>query len=182
MFKTNQRPVSVYPSESNCAGFFDLKNLYENQQLELVIATRGLSTQGYYKKVTTYQSYVVMASDHPLAKEHEISQEQLTEEKLITLPPRCVPFEKGSKFQEYLAVHAQDHIHIVSEDEAESVLLAKCGYGIALLPGFVIPDDKEVVCVPVADTKNIEYGFYYRSSEKHVKYFMDAYRERRIIV
>ena len=98
--------------------FFDLKNLYENQQLELVIATRGLSTQGYYKKVTTYQSYVVMPSDHPLAK---------------------------------------------------------CGYGIALLPGFVIPDDKEVVCVPVADTKNIEYGFYYRSSEKHVKYFMEQY-------
>ena len=155
--------------------FFDLKNLYENQQLELVIATRGLSTQGYYKKVTTYQSYVVMPSDHPLAKEHEISQEQLTEEKLITLPPRCVPFEKGNKFQEYLALHAQDHIHIVSEDEAESVLLAKCGYGMALLPGFVIPDDKEVVCVPVADTKNIEYGFYYRSSEKHVKYFMEQY-------
>ena len=59
---------------------------------------------------------------------------------------------------------------------AESVLLAKCGYGMALLPEFyILPDDKMAV-VPIADTKNIEYGIYYRSTEKHVRFFMDEYR------
>ena len=28
----------------------------------------------------------------------------------------------------------------------------------------------------IADTKNIEYGIYYRSAEKYVRFFMDEYR------
>lgn len=156
--------------------FFDLKNLYENQQLELAISTYGLSGQGNYKKITTYQSYAIMSADHPLAQEKELSFGQIAEERLITLPPKCIPFQKGNKFQEYLTLHAQDHIHIVSEGEAESILLAKCGYGIALLPGFLMPSQENAVSIPIADTKNIEYGFYYRSKEKHVLYFMDCYR------
>ncbi len=156
--------------------FFDLKNLYENQQLELVIASKGLSKQGNYRKITTYQSDAVMSLDHPLAREKELSFGQIAEENLITLPPKCVPFQKGNKFQEYLTLHAQDHIHIVSEGEAESILLAKCGYGIALLPEFLISPEEGVVCIPIAETKNIEYGFYYRSNEKHIRYFIDTYK------
>lgn len=157
--------------------FFDLKNLYENQQLELVIATKGLSTQGLYKKNKLFQSYAILPQNHILAQEKEISFGQIAEETLITLPPRCIPFEKGNRFQEYLTLHAQDHRHIVSEGEAESMLLAKCGYGIALLPGFLLSSEKDMVSVPIADTKNIEYGFYYKDNEKHTRYFMDCYRQ-----
>ena len=28
----------------------------------------------------------------------------------------------------------------------------------------------------IADTKNVEYGIYYRSAEKYVRFFMDEYR------
>ncbi len=157
--------------------FFDLKNLYENQQLELVISTYDLSGQGNFKRITTCQSYAVIPSEHSLAQEKALSVKQIAEESLITLPPKCIPFQKGNKFQEYLALHAQDHIHIVSEGEAESILLAKCGYGVALLPGFQIPSQEDIVSIPIADTKNIEYGFYYRSKEKHILYFMDCYQK-----
>lgn len=157
--------------------FFELKNLYENQQLELAVATRGLSEQGWYKKITTYGSYAVIPPDHPFAGEPELAFEQIAEENLITMPPKCIPFQKGNKFQECLTLHAQDHTHMVSEGAAESILLAKCGYGVALLPGFLIPEDEDIVSVPVADSKNIEYGIYYRSNEKHIRYFMDSYRK-----
>ena len=156
--------------------FFELKNLYENQQLELAIATRELSEQGSYRRIITYQSLAIMPTGHKLAVEKEISFEQLAEEKLITLPPKSIPFHKGNKFQEYLTLHAQDHVHIVGESEAESVLLAKCGYGIALLPEFYILPDNKMAVVPIADTKNIEYGIYYRSAEKHVRFLIDEYR------
>ena len=155
--------------------FFELKNLYENQQLELVISTHGLSEQGSFKKLYTYESCAVTALNHPLANEKELEFSQITNETLITLPPKCIPFQKGNKFQEYLTLHAQDHIHIVSEGEAESVLLAKCGYGIALLPGFLVDSQEDVAAVPVADTKNIDYGVYYRSREKHIREFISTY-------
>ena len=155
--------------------FFDLKNLYENQQLEIAIATHDLSNQGRYKKLFDYKSYALMLPSNLLAKEKELSVEQLAEESLITLPPKNIPFIKGNKLQEFLALHAQDHTHIVSENEGESILLAKCGYGIAILPGFLVSKDNKLVCIPIRDTKNIAYGLYYRSINKHIKFFLNEY-------
>lgn len=155
--------------------FFELKNLYENQQLEVVISTYGLSGQGNFRKMCTYESYAVMNADHPLAAEKELTLKQIAGEHLITLPPKCIPFQKGNKFQEYLTLHAQDHVHLVSEGEAESILLAKCRYGIALLPGFFISPQKEIISIPIANTKNIEYGIYYRNREKHIQTFINSY-------
>ena len=60
--------------------FFDLKNLYENQQLELAIATLGLSRQGAYRRLTTYQSCAVIPWNHPLAGEKEITFGQIAED------------------------------------------------------------------------------------------------------
>ncbi len=157
--------------------FYDLKNLYENQQLELAIATYGFSTQSSFKKLRVYESYAVMPPDHPFAKETELTFEQIADQELITLPPKCIPFQRGNKFQENLTLHVQDHIHIVSEGETESILLAKCGYGIAILPGFLIPPQEDIISIPIVDTKNVEYGIYYRSREKHILSFIRSYMD-----
>lgn len=155
--------------------YFELKNLYENQQLDLAISICGLSEHGNFKRISTYESCAVMVDNHPLANEKELTFEQIATEKLITLPPKCIPFQKGNKFQEYLTLHAQDHTHIVSEGEAESILLAKCGYGIALLPKFLIALQDGIVCIPIADTKNIEYGIFYKNKEKYIHAFISNY-------
>ncbi len=155
--------------------FYDLNNLYENQQLEIAIATRDLSNQGTYKKLFEYESYALMLPTHPLAKERQLLLRQLTEESLITLPPKNLPFIKGNKLQEFLALHAQDHTDIVAENERESLLLAKCGYGIAVLPGFLVTENAELICIPISGTKNIEYGLYCRNEDKHIKYFRNEY-------
>lgn len=162
--------------------FFELKNLYENQQLDLVISTYGLSEQGEFKKISTYSSCAVMTEDHPLANEKKLAFEQIASENLITLPPKCIPFQKGNKFQEYLTLHAQEHPHIVSEGEAESILLAKCGYGIALLPEFLIELQDGIVYVPFSDTKNIEYGIFYKNKEEYIRCFIKNYKYNAVVV
>ncbi len=158
--------------------FFELKNLYENQQLEVVISVYGLLGQGSFKKICTYESYAVMAADHPFAAEKELTLDQIANENLITLPPKCIPFQKGNEFQEYLTLHAQDHMHLVGEGEAESILLAKCGYGIALLPGFFISAEKGMISIPIVNTKDLEYGIYYRNKEKHIQAFINSYKNQ----
>lgn len=157
--------------------FFELKNLYENQHLEVVISARGLSSQGNFKKICTYESYAVMEEKYSFAAQKKLTLQQIANENLITLPPKCIPFQTGNEFQEHLALHAQDHVQIVSESEAESLLLAKCGYGIAILPGFFIPPEERLIAIPIANTKNIEYGIYYRNKEKHIQYFIDSYKK-----
>lgn len=155
--------------------YFELKNLYENQQLDLVISASGMSEYGNFKKISTYESCAVMVDHHPLAHEKELTFEQIASENLITLSPKYIPFQKGNRFQEYLTLHAQDHIHIVSEGEAESILLAKCGYGIALLPEFLIALQEGMVCIPMVDAKNIDYGIFYKNKEKYIHTFINNY-------
>ena len=155
--------------------FFTLKNLFENQQLDLVIAVKGLTEESKFKEISVYSSYVVVPKEHPLASEQEVTFEQLKDEMLITLPSRAIPFEKGNTFQESLTLHAQDHIHMISETEAESILLAKCGYGLAVLPGFLIPKDDSIAAIPIRGTKNIKYGIYYRENNKYISFFKKQY-------
>lgn len=157
--------------------FFSLKNLYENQQLELVICTQGLSKKSLFKEINQYQSYAVLPLDHPLTNKQSISFNEIENETLITLPPRCMPFEKNNKFQENLTLHEQDHTHIVSEGEGESILLTKCGYGIAILPGFMLGYDEEVKYIPIDQSKNIHYGIYYKSEEEHILFFIKEYQK-----
>lgn len=155
--------------------FFSLKNLYENGQLELVICTNGLSKKDHFKKIKTHQSYAVVPVEHPLTRQKGMTVQQLTKYTLIALPPRCMPFEKGNRLQEYLTLYKQDHDHIVSESEQEALLLAKCGYGIALLPGFLIPDDCTIRKIPISGAEDIDYGFFYTSQAEHIQYFIQEY-------
>lgn len=69
-----------------------------------------------------------------------------------------------------ITIHEQDHTHIVSEGEGESILLTKCGYGIAILPGFMLGHDEEVKYIPIDQSKNIHYGIYYKSIIYKIRY------------
>lgn len=73
-----------------------------SQQLEVVICTDGISGRGIFKKVCTYESFAVMPENHPLAAKKELTLDEIFNESLITLPPKCISFQKENKFQEYL--------------------------------------------------------------------------------
>lgn len=159
--------------------FFSVKNLLENRQMDLVLSTKGISNQCHFRKITTYQSYAVMEKTHPLVKKKTINFEELSDSTLITLPPKCVPFENGNKLQEWITLHIQDHLHIVAESEQESVLLAKSGYGVAIMPEFYLgkkPED--VAVIPIDETKTMDYGFSWFENEEHILWFMKQYKEK----
>ena len=158
--------------------FFSIKNLLENRQLDFVLSNRGISNQCHFQKVTTLQSYEVMKKSHPLAEKKTVTLEELSQDTLITLPPKCVPFENGNKLQEWITLHSQDHLHIVGESEQESYLLAKSGYGIAIMPGFYLGKAKEdVAVIPIEGTKTMEYGFSWFENEKHILWLLKKYKE-----
>ena len=147
--------------------------------MDLVLSTKGISNQCHFRKITTYQSYAVMEKTHPLAKKKTINFEELSDSTLITLPPKCVPFENGNKLQEWITLHIQDHLHIVAESEQESVLLAKSGYGVAIMPEFYLGKKQEdVAMIPIEETKTMDYGFSWFENEEHILWFMKQYKEK----
>ncbi len=161
--------------------FFTLKNLYENQQLDFVICTSGMSDEGRFEILETTASYALVNKGHRLAEKDEIAFRDIADETLIVISPRWVNFRKGNRFQELLTLHSQDHEHIVTENTQESILLAKSGYGVALLPEFLIPEflidkSENVKIIPISGTRNVDYGIYYQSDDKLARAFVNEYK------
>lgn len=158
--------------------FFSVKNLLENRQLDLVLSTKGICSQCHFHKITTYQSYAIMEKAHPLAEKKTVTFEELSDNTLITLPPKCVPFENGNKLQEWLTLHIQDHLHIVGESEQESMLLARSGYGVAIVPEFYLEkEQQDVAVIPIEGTRTMDYGFSWFENEDHILWFMKKYEK-----
>ena len=54
-------------------------------------------------------------------------------------------------------LHNHGHFHIVCEHDQAAVLLAKCGYGAAILPENCLPVSKEgLLILPFADEQTAE--------------------------
>lgn len=160
--------------------YFKLKNLFNNRQLDLVLATKDMVKDMHncsFKKVKDMISYAVVSSQSPFCEKKQITFEDLKGERLITLHPKFIPFQYGNKLQEKIMLHAQSHFQIACENDQAGILLAKCGYGAAILPGFCIPSGLSgLISIPIMDENGcIDYGIAYQKNTKidYIRYFID---------
>ena len=98
---------------------------------------------------------------------------------LITLHQRLLPFRSGNKFQQDMMTYIHSHIHLACENDQAALLLAKSGYGVAILPEFYLPkqmDDLKIL--PVADTKPMDYGFTIQEKNRAVEFLIQEYKKQ----
>lgn len=161
--------------------YFSLKTLFENKQLDILIGTKEMVSEindCTFKKLKMVESYAIVSKNSILATQENISFDKMYELPLITLHPRFIPFQYGNKLQEFITLHAQKHFHFLCENEQSAFLLAKCNYGVAILPEIYIPNQDEVVVLPfIEGLKAIEYGIAYHKNlkEKHIKQFINLF-------
>ncbi len=162
--------------------YFQLKSLFDNGQLDVVIATKDMIDGIHdcvFKKAKTIKSYAVLSPESSLAKRTALSFCDLENVPLITLHPRYIPFQYGNRLQELIALHSQNHFHILCEHDQSALLLAKCNYGVAILPEIYIPaSTDDLIILPFTDEQVIiEYGIAYHknSREKHVRKFIQYF-------
>lgn len=170
----------VYP-KITVNDYFSLKNLFNNRQLDLVLATREMIKDMQdcaFKKLKEVVNYAVVSEESALKNRDKIYFEDL-EECIITLHPKFVPFQYGNRLQEKLTLHVQSHFHIVCENDQAGILLAKSGYGTGIFPEFCIPANRKgFVMLPIEkEDDRIDYGIAYHKNPKtdYVKYFINNY-------
>lgn len=163
--------------------YFSLKNLFNNKQLDIVLATREMLKDMQncsFKKIKDIKNYAIVSEESTFVDRDEILFEDLAEECLITLHPKFVPFQYGNRLQEKIALHSHSHFNISCENDQTCILLAKSGYGIAILPEFCIPmDSKNLITHPIANEDYMtEYDLAYQKNAKteSIKYFLRNFR------
>ena len=111
------------------------------------------------------------------ARECEFRLDTAEDYPLITLHQRLLPFRSGNKFQQDMMTYIHSHIHLACENDQAALLLAKSGYGVAILPEFYLPkqmDDLKIL--PVAGTKPMDYGFTIQEKSKAVEFLIQEYK------
>lgn len=172
---------NMYP-QITIQDYSQLKSLFDNRQLDILIATKDMINGIHdcvFKKVKDIKSYAVLSPDSSLSEKQEISFHDLEDVPLITLHPRYIPFQYGNRLQELIALHSQNHFHILCEHDQSALLLAKCNYGVAILPEIYIPLTMEgLITLPFTDEQaTIEYGIAYHKNirEKHIRKFIQYF-------
>lgn len=162
--------------------YFSLKTLFNNKQLDIVLATKEMIQDMQdcsYKKIREIKNYAILSEESIFRNNDSILFKDLKDECLITLHPKFIPFQYGNRLQEEIALHSQSHFNLSCEDEQACILLAKSGYGIAILPEFCIPSSSEnFITLPITDEGYMtDYGVAYHKSIKSdsIKYFVDHF-------
>ncbi len=163
--------------------YFTLKTLFENKQIDLMIVTHEMiqdMKNCFFTKITSMNSLALLPGDHPLAGSGPMTFDALAAFPLITLHPKVIPYQYGNRLQEKIRLYNQKHVHTMAESDSEAVLLAKSGYGIAILPEFSIPDAiPGLTSIPINEGESMEYGIAAWERTPLNRFFINSYKDRR---
>lgn len=157
-------------------------NLFANQQLDMLLATREMIRRiddCSFRTLKTISNYAVLWAGSPLSGKKEVRFEDLEEERLILPQPKYLPFQNGNRLQEKIMLHSQSHFDLMCENDQAAILLARCGYGVAILPEFFIPAESEgLVILPLAgEEDSMDYGiaFHKNAAAEPIKHLVRSY-------
>lgn len=171
LFALQEVYPNVYP-QIFIHDYYAMKNLFANKQLDLFLATREMikdMDNCSFRKLRTISNYAIVSETSHLCEKKELCFEDLANECLIVPSPKFIPFQNGNRLQEKILLHSQSHFNLMCENDQAAILLAKCGYGTAILPEFFIPADMDdLVVIPLADEEDVmDYGIAYHKNTKN---------------
>lgn len=169
---------NVHP-EITVSDLFHLRQLFENRQIDLVLASRQLMKnlkEFHFFPLRSYQNLAILPPSHPLEALTELNTDFFKDETLITLHPRLLPFHTHGKLFDCIIHHARDHSDIICENDTVAIMMSRCGYGISILPEIYIPKNLEDLRVlPILNCAETDYGIFFHQKTKEISYFLEQY-------
>lgn len=123
--------------------YFSLKKMFEAEQLDVMLCTRSMIRKQpncEFHQLAEAAMYVILPADAPLAGRETLHFADLQDQCVMTLHPKLVPFEQSNRLRDWVVEHGLNHMDIYCENDRAGILLAQCGYGVALFPEFYADD------------------------------------------
>lgn len=161
--------------------FQHIYRMLEEEDLDAVVGFKeasDLKKDVLYKEIAKSSVVCVCPNSHPLCDREELSLEELKRERLVLLaPPKKMPLI--SKIQgELLGERSPTECYFCESAEDISVLVT-AGYGVSVLPEFMIPDRPQITKIALRDTGTISFGVYHKSVQGNpaLKAFIQCAKE-----
>lgn len=139
--------------------------MLEEGELDAVIgfqepASAKISAQ--YRELQKIPTQLICSHSNALAKRSEVSINELQKERLVLFDPPKI-FSNIAQLQAQLMEKKDiSELYFCSSAEAITILVTS-GYGISILPDVLIPENPQLVKVPIKDIKSNSFGIYYKS-------------------
>lgn len=151
--------------------YFSLKKMFEAEQLDAMLCTRPMIRKMpncEFHPLAEARLYAVLPADSPLAEREALHFADLQDQCVLTLHPKLVPFEQTNRLRDWIIEHSLNHMDIHCENDRAGILLAQCGYGVALFPEFYAADlpDTLVRRLFEPDGGTLDYGVACRKQGK----------------
>lgn len=139
----------------------------ESGDLDAVVGFReapDTKMNALFKEFAKSPIVCVCARSHPLAEVREVRMEDLKKEKLVLyMPPKGML--TIMRLQGELMGNRPPSEFYFCESAESIIVLVMAGYGISVLPDFLVPDDLSLVKIPLKDTEALSFGIYYQSMQ-----------------
>lgn len=116
-----------------------------------------------YKELFKSALSCVCRADYPTALKESADVAALASESLILCDPMALSPDIA-KLQFRIAEGRDPSSIHISPSPAASFVLARSGFGVALLPDFFIPSDPEIVKFALTDSPSLSFGMFYKPS------------------
>lgn len=161
--------AEIYPAMLPVFQVVPFQHLYKllaEETVDVVVAFQTKDEKesyGRYKEFIKVPLVGVVPAEHPLAEYDCLTAEDLERQRLVFIaPPKCPGGLRA--FQHDLIKDRAPADMIFCEDPGAALLLAKSGFGIAMLPKFPGQNDARLKYIPLSGVEPLSFGAYYKST------------------
>lgn len=115
-----------------------------------------------FKEITKVSQICLCTYKHPFANRDAISLEELKKERLVLCAPTSVSVPIAQIQGQLIGDRNLSEFYFCESAEAIAVLVT-AGYGISVLPSYLVPDSPLIAKIPLKDTEPLSFGIYYKS-------------------
>ncbi len=160
------------------------QHLFQLLAEELVDVIISFQEKNKKESYGTYREFVripvmgIMTVQHPMAAKSHLTKKDLASERIILIAPQRCPGRLNDICHELTKDKAVTDLMLCDTPEA-ALLLAKAGFGIAILPKLTAMADRGLAYIPINGADMLSYGAYYKSvkGKPLLKLFLQLCRE-----
>lgn len=145
--------------------FQHIYRMLEEGDLDAVIGFREnthVKINAQYREIAKVPLVCLCSHKHPLTSRAEVSLEELKEEKLVLFVPAKATIPIAQMQGQLMGDRPPSEFYFCESAEAITVLVT-AGYGISVLPAFLVPDSPLLAKIPLAQSEPVSFGVYYKS-------------------
>lgn len=155
--------------------------ILEEGDLDVVVGFREspkLKINAQYKEITQVPLVCLCSCKHHLANQSKVSLEELGNEKLALFVPTKATSSIAQMQGKIMGERPTSELYFCESAEAISVLVT-AGYGISILPDYLVPDSPLISKIPLKDTEPLSFGIYYKTLQNKpaLKAFVQGVKE-----